>query len=85
MKYTITPLNVLMLVFLIKVIYGYATMTHDDGLAATSLVMAIAAALAVLLVDLAIQKFVGTYKWIFIIEIILGAVLLFWTIKRGMF
>ena len=66
MKYTITPLNVLMLIFLIKVIYGYATMRHDDGLAATSLVFAIAAALVVLLVDLAIQKFVGTYKWVFI-------------------
>jgi hypothetical protein len=85
MKYTITPLNVLMLVFLIKVVYGYATMTHDDGLGATSLVMAIAAALVVLLVDLAIQNFVGTYNWIFIIEIILGSLLLFWAIKGGKF
>ena len=39
MKYTITPLNVLMVIYAIRAVYKYLKMTHDDGLALTGLVM----------------------------------------------
>jgi len=60
-------------------------MTHEDGLAATGLIMAFGLALGLLIIDLLFQKFIVQYKWILIIELIISAILLFYAIKKGMF
>ena len=85
MKYTITPLNVLMVIYAIRAVYKYFKMTHDDGLALTGLVMVFGIVLVGLLIDFGIQRFAGNYKWVLGIESVIVIALLLWAIPSGRF
>lgn len=85
MNYTITPLNTLMIVYAIISVYKYVKMTHDDGLGATGLVMVFGVVIIGLLIDLAIQYFLGMahYKWVLCLESVIVIALLIWAFSTG--
>lgn len=84
MRYTVTPLNVLMLALIVLVIWQYATAAHDDGLRGTGMVFGIIIGIIGLGIDLAFQRFLP-YKWMMVIESVIAIVLLVYSRSKGMF
>lgn len=78
MLYRITPLNLAAFILVVLGIYDYATNVNGDGLGGTVFLMSLVYVLIILVIDLLLQKFIKTLKWLLVIELVLVFLLVYW-------
>ncbi len=77
-KYKITPLNIIAVVVSLYMLVSYLLTEDITGLGLLALIYVLLGGVGVLLIDLLIQRLVVKYKNIFLLEMLIVGVFIFW-------